>query len=150
MEEQRGGEMLYSSYTFRTSALDGDEWSASRPGRALSLGKDPSPGTHCIGGWVSPRAGLDTEVRGKIPCLCPGSNLDLPLVQSVGRHYTAWATPAHGLSYTDIKTSKTEVGRSVADFLRPVGLLFDTPWLLVRLVDLPRTGRLDTGTENMA
>jgi hypothetical protein len=28
-------------------------------------GKDP-PGTHCTGGWVGPRAGLDTEARGKI------------------------------------------------------------------------------------
>jgi hypothetical protein len=26
---------MYSSYSFTTSALDGGEWSASRPGRAL-------------------------------------------------------------------------------------------------------------------
>jgi hypothetical protein len=25
-----------------------------------------TPGTHCTGGWVGPRAGLDTEARGKI------------------------------------------------------------------------------------
>jgi hypothetical protein len=25
-----------------------------------------TPGTHWTGGWVGPRAGLDTEVRGKI------------------------------------------------------------------------------------
>jgi hypothetical protein len=31
----------YSSYSFLTSALDGDEWSASRPGRALLPGKGP-------------------------------------------------------------------------------------------------------------
>jgi hypothetical protein len=43
---------------------------------------------------VGPRAGLDTEVRGKILCPCRGSNLDLPVVQSVARHYTDWATPA--------------------------------------------------------
>jgi hypothetical protein len=48
-------------------------------------------GTHCTGGWVGPRAGLDPEVRGKILCLCQGSN---PAVQSVVRHYTDWATPA--------------------------------------------------------
>jgi hypothetical protein len=29
------GERMYSSYSFTTSALDGGEWSASRPGRAL-------------------------------------------------------------------------------------------------------------------
>jgi hypothetical protein len=35
------------------------EWSATGPG-------ERSPGTHCTGGWVGPRAGLDTEARGKI------------------------------------------------------------------------------------
>jgi hypothetical protein len=59
-----------SSYSFLTSALDGSEWSASRPGRALPRGKDPC--THWTGGWVGPRAGLDTEVRGKIPLSLPG------------------------------------------------------------------------------
>jgi hypothetical protein len=39
MEAQ--GEM-YSSYSFTTSALDG-EWSVSRHGRALSPGKTPVP-----------------------------------------------------------------------------------------------------------
>jgi hypothetical protein len=34
-------EWRYSSYSFSTSALDGGEWSASRPGRALAPGKDP-------------------------------------------------------------------------------------------------------------
>jgi hypothetical protein len=37
---------------FLTSALVGGEWSDSRPGRF-------TPGTHWIGGWVDPRAGLD-------------------------------------------------------------------------------------------
>jgi hypothetical protein len=36
-------------------------------------------GTHCTGGWVGPRAGLDTEDRGQILCPCRGSNLtELP------------------------------------------------------------------------
>jgi hypothetical protein len=35
------GEWRYSSYSFLTSALDGGEWSASRPGRSLSPEKDP-------------------------------------------------------------------------------------------------------------
>jgi hypothetical protein len=46
------------------------------------------PGTHCTGGWGRLRAGLDTEVRGKILCPCRGSNPDRPVVQSVVRHYT--------------------------------------------------------------
>jgi hypothetical protein len=35
------GERRYSSYSFTTSALDGGEWSASRPGHALPPGKEP-------------------------------------------------------------------------------------------------------------
>jgi len=58
-----GGER-YSSYSFTTSALDGGEWSASRPGRAFTPG-ERTPGTHCTGGWVGPRAGLDTQDRGR-------------------------------------------------------------------------------------
>jgi hypothetical protein len=41
--EALGGEE-YSSYSFMTSALDGGEWSASRPGRALPPGKGPEAG----------------------------------------------------------------------------------------------------------
>jgi hypothetical protein len=37
---------------------------------------------------VGPRAGLDSEVRGKILCLCRGSDLDRPVVQSVVKHCT--------------------------------------------------------------
>jgi hypothetical protein len=75
-----------------TSELDGGEWSSSRPGRALPPG-ERTPGTHCTGGWVGPRAGLDTEDTGKILCPCRESNPDRPVVQPVVRHYTAWATP---------------------------------------------------------
>jgi hypothetical protein len=46
-----------------------------------------TPGTHWTGGWMSLRAGLDTEVKGKISYLCRGSNLDRLVVQSVARHY---------------------------------------------------------------
>jgi hypothetical protein len=61
-----------------TVALDGGEWSASRPDRG-------NAGVHCTGGWVGLRAGLNTEARGKILCLCWGSNLDRSVVQSVVR-----------------------------------------------------------------
>jgi hypothetical protein len=39
--EAHGGERRYSSCSYLTSALDGDEWSASRLGRALPPGKGP-------------------------------------------------------------------------------------------------------------
>jgi hypothetical protein len=51
-------------------------------------------GTHCTGGWVGPRAGLDTEAGGKIRCPWRESNPDRPVVQPVVRHYTAWANLA--------------------------------------------------------
>jgi hypothetical protein len=37
------GDRRYSSCSFLTSALEGDEWSASRPGRSLPPGIEPRP-----------------------------------------------------------------------------------------------------------
>jgi hypothetical protein len=45
------------------------------PAALYPRGKDA--GTHCTGGWVGPRTGLDTEARGKILCPCRGSNVKL-------------------------------------------------------------------------
>jgi hypothetical protein len=90
---------------FFTSALDGSEWPASHPGHALPPRKR-NAGTHWIGGWVGLRAGLHTEVGGKILCLCKGSNPDRPVIQSVVRHYTDWATPAHIIDGRILKTAK--------------------------------------------
>jgi len=49
-------------------------------------------GTHWTGGCVGPRAGLDTEARGKIL----GSNLDRRVVQPAARHYADSATRLTG------------------------------------------------------
>jgi len=46
------GEWRYSSTLSLTSALDGGVWSTPLPGREC-------PGTHCIGGWVTSRVGVD-------------------------------------------------------------------------------------------
>jgi hypothetical protein len=43
---------MYSSYSFSTSALDGGEWSASRPGRALPPGKGPPVPIVQEAGWA--------------------------------------------------------------------------------------------------
>ena len=48
------------------------------------------PGTHCTGGWVDPRAGLDGW--GKIS---PPPEFDPRTVQPVTSRYTDWAIPAH-------------------------------------------------------
>jgi hypothetical protein len=45
------GERRYSS-SFSTSALDGGEWSASRPGRALAPGKGPPVPIVQEAGWT--------------------------------------------------------------------------------------------------
>jgi hypothetical protein len=52
----RGG---IAPYSFLTSALDGGEWPR------FTLG-ERTTGTHCTGGWVGPRPGLDAEATGKI------------------------------------------------------------------------------------
>jgi hypothetical protein len=83
-----------SSYSFFTSALDAVDWSVSRPGRALPPGKDPV--ILQIGGWVCFRAGLDTEVRGKIACTCRGSIPCRPFVQSVVRFCTVSTLKSSG------------------------------------------------------
>jgi hypothetical protein len=48
---------------FLTSALDGGEWSASRPGRFTP--GEIATGTHWIEGWMSPSAGLDAVEKRK-------------------------------------------------------------------------------------
>jgi hypothetical protein len=48
-----------------TSALDGEEWSASRPGRFTP--REKAAGTRWIGGWSGPSAVLDAVVKRKIP-----------------------------------------------------------------------------------
>jgi hypothetical protein len=55
MKTQEGVDVL--THIFLTSALVGGEWSASRPDRFTP--GERAPGTHWIGSWVGPRAGLD-------------------------------------------------------------------------------------------
>jgi hypothetical protein len=79
------GEKRYSSYSFSTSTLDGSEWSASVPGRALP----PVP----IGqeaGWA-PEPVWTQRLQEKSSASVGDRTL---VVQSVVRHYTDWATPA--------------------------------------------------------
>jgi hypothetical protein len=46
------GERRYSSYSFKTSALDGGKWSASLPGRALPPEKGPPVPIVQEAGWA--------------------------------------------------------------------------------------------------
>jgi hypothetical protein len=85
------GERRYSSYSFSTSALDGGEWSASRPCRALAPGKGP-PVPIVQEAWWAPQPVWTQRLQEKSFRLCRGSNLDSPVVQPVARDYTDWAT----------------------------------------------------------
>jgi hypothetical protein len=69
-----------------TSALDGGEWSASRPGRFTP--KERAPGTPWTGGWVGPRAVVDAVVKRRIPSLRRESKPRTPIVQSVAQSIT--------------------------------------------------------------
>jgi hypothetical protein len=66
-----------------TSALDGGEWLASRPGRFTP--RERTPGTHWTGGWVGPRAVLDAVVKRKISSPRRESNPRTRIVQPVAQ-----------------------------------------------------------------
>jgi hypothetical protein len=80
------GEWRYSSKHSLTSALDGGQWSASRPGRFTP--RERAPGTHWIGGWVDPRAVLEAVMKRKISRPRRESNPRTPIVQPVAWRYT--------------------------------------------------------------
>jgi hypothetical protein len=75
---RRSGGMELEFQAFLTSALDGDGWSASRSGRFTP--RERTSSTHWIGGWVGPRAGLDSAVKKNSQPL-PG--LEHPIIQPV-------------------------------------------------------------------
>jgi hypothetical protein len=103
------------------------------PAALYPWGKDP--GTHWRGGWVGPRAGLDTEDRGKILCPCRGSNPDRPVVEPVVRHYTAWANPAPILlNYTlsIVNTRLTDAFCTSNVQLFNIVSVYDEKWLDTR------------------
>jgi hypothetical protein len=88
---RRGGvlrDWKYSSTHSLTSALDGGEWSASRPGRFTP--RERALGTNWIRGWLGPRAVLDALVKRKIPIPCRESNPRTLIVQPVAQLYTGW------------------------------------------------------------
>jgi hypothetical protein len=82
------GEWRYSSIHSLTSALDGGEWSASRPGRFTH--RERAPSTH----WVGHRVILDAVVKRKIPSPRRESNPGTSIVQPVTQRYTDWTIAA--------------------------------------------------------
>jgi hypothetical protein len=74
-----GRGVIASSYSFSTSALDGDECSASRSDRALPPGKGPTVPIVQETGWV-PEPVWTQRLEENVHSLL--------LVQPVARHYT--------------------------------------------------------------
>jgi hypothetical protein len=62
----------YFPYSILTSALDGVSGQHHAP--ATLYPRERTAGTHWIGSWVGPTAGLDSDARGSILCFCRGSN----------------------------------------------------------------------------
>ena len=71
------------------------------------------PGTHCLGGWVGPGAGLGGWGNSRPP---PG--MKPRTVQSVASNYTDWAIPAHLALRLHTKTT-CPLGRII--FILPPG-----------------------------
>jgi hypothetical protein len=85
MEAHRGrGGIAHSSYSCLTSALDGGEWLASRPGRALPPGKEPPVSIVQEAGWAPEP--VWTQKLEENPPASVGDRT--PVVQSVVSHYT--------------------------------------------------------------
>jgi hypothetical protein len=82
--EAQGGKRKYSSYSYLTSALDGGEWSASRPGRALPPGKEPPEPIGPEAGWAPEP--VWTQMLEEKSSASVGDRT--PTIQSVVRHCT--------------------------------------------------------------
>jgi hypothetical protein len=90
-------------------------WVVSVTPRPRFTPRKRTSGTHWRGGWVGLRAGLVTEVRGKILCLCRGSNLRRPICSQT-LHWPSQRLHVRNVGQTDWRTD---------DWL--------TPWRRVRL-----------------
>jgi hypothetical protein len=91
------GVYIYIGPAFLISATDGDEWSASRPGR-FTPGQT-TPGVHFICGLAGPTAGLDITEKRKVFCSCRNLKSDSTIVYRV-----AWSL--YLLSYLGFHETK--------------------------------------------
>jgi hypothetical protein len=85
------GEVDVQIHIFLISVLAVGEWSVSRPGRFTS--EERSLGTHLLGGWVGPRAGLEDVENRKFSTL-PG--LELRPLRRPARSQSLYRLPYTG------------------------------------------------------
>jgi hypothetical protein len=71
------GDRSYSFYLLLTSAIDGVSGQHYVP--AVLYQREKKDIIHGIRDWVGQKADLGTEARGKIGCLCRGSNTGRPV-----------------------------------------------------------------------
>jgi len=71
------------------------------------------PGTHCTGGWVDPRAGLDGCGKSR-----PPPAFDPRTVQPIASRYTDWATVAHSLGLVGEKNIFPSTPKEIETLLR--------------------------------
>jgi hypothetical protein len=83
------GEVDIQIHIFLTWVLAGGDSSALRPGRFTP--GERIPGTHWIGGWVDPRAGLDNLEKRKFLTL-PGLEPRSLSLKPIASLYTDYAT----------------------------------------------------------
>jgi len=81
------GEWWYYPTHSLTSALDGGEWSASRPGRFTPPGRHP--GMHWVGGWWAPQP---VSMRWRREKCLPLPGMQARSSSPWPSHYTDWAT----------------------------------------------------------
>jgi hypothetical protein len=81
------GERSIAPTHSRPRTLDGGEWSASCPGRALPSGNGTPVPIVREAGWA-PEPDWTQRIEEKFFRLCRGSNLEPPAVLPVSRHYT--------------------------------------------------------------
>jgi hypothetical protein len=109
-------------HAFLTSALDGGDWSASRTGRFISRVRTAD--IHWIGGWVGPRAGLESVAK-KVNCFSASARNWSPVVQPV----------AHSLYWLSYPGALSSVLASIL-FLHTVDKLWAWMFLCLRLLKL--------------
>ena len=90
--------MRYSYTLSLTSTLDGVGGQCYAPAALIPRKRSV---THCVGGWVGPRAGLNGT----------GKSLSLPefdplIIQPVASRYTNYAVPARELREDDVERKK--------------------------------------------
>jgi hypothetical protein len=124
--------------------LDLGTWSwvvSVMPQLCFSPGERTSS-THCTGGWVGPRAGLDTEARGKI--LSPLLGIEPQLHGRPARSQTLYWLSYQWHQWIDLLNQIPEVYTTLTKYIKTVLYL-----IILILLTADTNDGLDTGENNL-